>query len=214
MELISLTRLRIIFSFGVEQTDYNLRLERLLAQILLQSSLRHCIIQAARSLNFTELQSSSSVEYLAIDYCSFQSLYTLFEFTPVLRHLTANIAVHSESKIHKISLPILLNSVKLNFSILAFTDLTLFLKRLSKLRKVHLITQSIIEPLTDASLWFPFITEYLPALIKFKRESNVRLENSEEYIQAFRWPNSWHLEEKCVANGKNYSRITITNTRY
>jgi hypothetical protein len=189
-------------------------LERLIAQILGHKLLQHCIIHTARPVNFTQIESPSSVEYLDIDYCSFQSLYTLFEFTPSLRHLTAAIAVHSESKIDKISLAPLLNSVQLTFSIGAFDDLTLFLKRCPKLRKLNVITHSIIEPLTYTLSWFQLITEYLPALIKFKRESNVVLENIAEYIEAFHWPNGWKLEEKNVPNGKNYARITIINTRY
>lgn len=203
-----------MFSFGVEQDDYANRLERIIARIFIHPSLRHCILHLARTVNFTELQSKSSIEYLLINYCSFQSLYTLFEFTPVLQHLTATIAMQSDSKIHKVSLPTQLNSVKLNLSIPAWTELQLFLKRLPKLRKVHLTTESIIEPLTSVSTWFTFITDSLPALIKFQRQSNVRLENIEEYLQAFRWPNGWHFDEKNSPNGKNYSRITVINTRY
>lgn len=210
----NLTRLRLLFSYGVEQNDYASRLEGLVARILVQPSLRHVILHLARTINFTELQSSSSIEYFQINYCSFQSLYTLFEFTPVLRHLTATIAIQSDSNIYKISLPAQLNSVKLNLSIPAWTDVQLFFKRLPKLRKVHLNTESIIEPLTSVSTWFSFITDSLPALIKFQRQSNVRLEHIEEYLQAFRWPNGWHLQEKNSPNGKNYSRITVINTRY
>ncbi len=165
-------------------------------------------------MDFTLIESPSPVEYLDIDCCSFQSLYTLFEFTPALQHLTATIAVHNESKIHKISLAPLLNSVQLNLSIPAFDDLTLFFKRFPKLRKLNVITWSVIEPMSYTASWFQLITEYLPALIKFKRESNVILENIAQYMEAFHWPNGWKLEEKNSPNGKNYSRITIINTRY
>lgn len=213
-QLNYLTRLRLLFFYGVEQDDYTARLERLIARILIHPSLRHCTLHTAQTINFTELQSSSSLEYLLIDYCSFQSLYTLFEFTPGLRHLTVTIAILSESKIQKISLPPQLNSVKIYLSIPAWNDLQLFFKRLPKLRKVHLITQSIIEPLTSVSTWSSFINQSLPALIQFQRESNVLLEHIEEYIQAFRWPNGWHTKEKTLPNGKNYSRVHIINTRY
>jgi len=213
-KLIYLTRLHINFSFGVESNDYSLRLERLISKILLHPSLRHCIIHTARSIDFSQIESSSPVEYLDIDCCSFQSLYTLFEFTPSLRHLTASITIPSESRIQKISIPPLLNSIKLYLSICAFDDLTIFLKRFPKLQKLNIITYSVIESSTFTSSWFKLITEYLPALIKFKRESNVALENIEEYMESFRWPNGWQLEEKSVPNGANYSRITIINIRY
>lgn len=165
-------------------------------------------------MDFTQIESSSPVEYLDIDCCSFQSLYTLFEFTPALQHLTATISVYDESKIQKVSFAPLLNSVQLKLSIPAFDDLTLFLKRSPKLRKLSVITYSVIEPSTYTLSWFQLITEHLPALIKFKREGNVLLENIEEYMQAFHWPNGWRFEEKNTPNGKNYARITITNIRY
>lgn len=209
-----LNRIRLLFFYGVEQENYTNRFERLIARILVHPSLRHCTLHTAQTINFTELQSSSSIEYLLIDYCSFQSLYTLFEFTPLLRHLTVTIAMASESKIQKISLPAQLNSVKIYFSISSWNDLQLFFKRLPKLRRVHLITQSIIEPLTSVSTWSSFINESLPALTQFQRESNVLLEHIEEYLQAFRWPNGWHMKEKSTGNGKNYSRVHIINTRY
>ena len=213
-KLAHLTRLQVWFSYGVEQEDYHVRLERVIAQILGHASLRHCILRTARPVDFTQVESPSSVEYLKIDCCSFQSLYTLFEFTPALQHLTATIIVYDESKIQKISFAPLLNSVQLELVIPAFDDLTLFLKRSPKLRKLNVITHSVVEPLTYTSSWSQLITEHLPALIKFKREGNVVVENIEEYMQAFHWPNGWRFEEKNSPNGKNFARITITNTRY
>jgi hypothetical protein len=133
---------------------------------------------------------------------------------PSLRDLTATIAAPSESKIPINSTSLLLNSLKLNLSIPAFDDLTNFLKQFSKLQKLTITTYSVIEPLTYTSSWFALITEHLPALMKFKREGNVALENIEGYMEAFQWPNGWQLEEKRVPNGSNYSRITIINTRY
>jgi hypothetical protein len=213
-KLIHLTRFHIIFSFGVESNDYASRLEHLMSKILLHPSLRHCIIHTARPVDFIQIQSSSSVEYLDINCCSFQSLNTLFEFTPSLRHLTATIAIPSELRIQKISIPPLLNSVKFILSIPAFDDLTIFFKRFPKLQKLNIITRSVIEPLTYTSSWFDLITEHLPALTKFKRESNVALENIEEYMKSFHWPNGWQLKEKSIPNGTNYSRISILNIRY
>ena len=213
-KLEHLTRLRVIFSFGVEQVNYSSRTECLLATILTHPPLRYCTIEAARSITFSQLESPSSIEYLDINYCNFQSLYTLFEYTPSLRHLTAAIGIYNESKLHKITIPPLLNSIKLILSVHAFDELTLFLQRLPKLQKLNIITRSVIEPLTFTTTWSQLITERLPVLMKFKREGNVPLENIEEYMQTFHWPNGWKFEEKNTQNGANYSRITITNTRY
>jgi hypothetical protein len=99
-------------------------------------------------------------------------------------------------------------------SVPAFDDLTIFLEKFPKLQKLHIITYSVIEPSTYTSSWFTLVTEHLPALIKFKREGNVALENIEEYMESFHWPNGWQLTEKSVPNGTNYSRITIINIRY
>jgi len=209
-----LTRLRIIFSLRIEQNDYCLRVEQLIAKILVHPSLRHCIIHTARSLDFSQIQSPSPVEYLDIDYCSFQSLYTLFEYTPHLRHLIATIALTSESETKQISTFPLLNSLKLNLSIPDFDHLPIFFEKFPKLQKLHIVTYSVIEPLTFSSSWFKLIAENLPGLIKFKRESNVPLENIDEYIESFHWSNGWKLKEKSVPNGSIYSRMTVINTRY
>ncbi|CAF4566373.1 unnamed protein product [Rotaria sp. Silwood1] len=210
----NLTHLCIIFSLVIEQNDYSHRLESLISKILLRPSLRHCIIRTPQCLEFSQLQSSSFVEYLKIDYCSFQSLYTLFEFTPYLRHLTATIAIISEVKKQQISIPPVLTSIKLELCMPLYDELTNFLEKFSKLQKLNIITYSIIEPLKYTSSWFKLITEYLPALTQFKRKSNVALENIASYIEPFHWPNGWELKEYRTPNGSNYSRITIVNTRY
>lgn len=155
------------------------------------------------------------MEYLDINCCSFQNLNTLFEFTPSLKHLTAAILLYSESKIEKVTQAPLLNSLKLTLSIPIWEDLTIFLKRFPKLQKLHIITHSLIEPLTYTSTWSQLVTDHLPGLIKFKRESSVALENIEEYMEHFRWPNGWEFKEKSVPQkDSNFSRITILNIRY
>ncbi|CAF4753212.1 unnamed protein product, partial [Rotaria sp. Silwood2] len=212
-KLNNLTHLCIIFSFGIEQINYCQRFESLISKILIHPSLQYCTIHTARCLEFSQLQSSSSIEYLDIDYCSFQSLYTLMKFTPCLRHLTATIAIISEIKSEQISIPSLLNSLKLKLCIPLFDELTDFLEKFSKLQKLNIITYSINEPIKSTSSWFTLITEYLPALTQFKRESNGAIENIASYIELFHWPNGWQLKEKRTPNGSNYSRITSLNTR-
>ncbi|CAF3630109.1 unnamed protein product [Adineta steineri] len=213
-KLKHLARICLIFSLKIEQNEYCLRLERLIAQILIHPSLRHVILQTARSLDFSQLQLPSPVEYLDIDYCSFQSLYTLFQFTPSLRHLTATIAIYGESNTQQTPIFPVLNSLKLNLSIPAFDHLLSFLEKFPKLQKLHIVTYSVIEPLTFTSSWIKLITEHLPVLYKFKRESNVPLENIEEYIKLFHWLNGWRSIDKSVPNGSNYSRMTVINIRY
>jgi hypothetical protein len=154
------------------------------------------------------------VIYLDIDSCSFQSLYTLFQFTPNLRQLTARIAVTDQLNNEQILTFPLLNSLTIILSIPAFDDLTILLEKFPKLQKLHVVTHSVIEPLTYTSSWFKFITEHLSALTKFKREANVALENIATYIESFHWPNGWKLEETRDPNGLNYSRVTVINTRY
>ncbi|CAF1285762.1 unnamed protein product [Rotaria sordida] len=213
-KLNNLTHLCIIFSFGIEQNNYSQRFECLISKILIHPSLRHCIFRTAQSVEFSQLQSLSFVEYLNINYCNFQSLYTLFKFTPYLRHLTATIATINELKTEQISIPSSINSLKLILCISLYDELTNFLKKFSKLQKLNIITYSIIEPLIFTSSWFKLITEYLPSLTQFRRESNVALENIASYVEPFHWPNGWQFNEKRIANGSNYSRVIIINTRF
>ncbi|UJR08536.1 hypothetical protein I4U23_012799 [Adineta vaga] len=212
--LHQLSRLRLIFSLGIEQNDYCLRMEKLIGLILIHPSLRHCTLQVARPPDFSQIQSPSSLEYFDITYCSFQSLYTLFEFTPHLRHLTATILIHSEINPEQNSIFPLLTSLKLTLSIPAYDQLKNFLEKCSRLQTFHLVTYAEIEPLTVTETWHKFITEHLSVLTKFKRESSVKQENIAEYIQLYHWPNGWKSKEKCVPHGSNYSRMTLVNVRY
>ncbi|CAF3318592.1 unnamed protein product [Rotaria socialis] len=213
-QLVHLTRLFIKFSFGIEQNNYCSRFECLISKILVHSSLQYVTIHSARPLEFTLLQLPSSIVYLKIDYCSLQSLYRLFEFTPCLRHLTATIVIENESNNQQLSIPSSLTSLTLIGNIPIFDDLIDFLRNFSNLQQLNIVSFSIIEPLTDTSFWFEFIAEYLPSLTKFKRESNVAAANIAAYIESFHWPNRWQLRETSVPNGSNCSRITIVNTRY
>jgi hypothetical protein len=198
----------------MEESDYSLRVERLISQMLIQPSLQYCTIHTARPLEFSQMQSSSHVEHLEINCCSFQGLYTLFEFTPSLRHLNAAIVMANRTEKEEIFTPPLLTSLKLTLSVPCFDELTTLLKKCLKLQKLSINTHSIIETAIVTSSWFKLITQHLPLLTKFKRESNVALENIATHIESFHWPNGWYLEEKSVPNGTNYARMTLINTRY
>jgi hypothetical protein len=205
----------MIFSFVIEQNDYCQRLEQVISQILNHPTLQHCILHTARPVTFSKIESPSSVIYLELNSCSLQSLYTLFEFTPNLRHLTARITIYEQLNTEKIPKFPKLNSLTLALSFPVFDDLNSFLQNFPKLQKLTVITYSgVIEPLTFTATWFKFITEHLSALTKFKREGNVALENTEEYVELFHWPNGWKLEEMREKNGENYYKITVINTRY
>ena len=212
-ELVHLAHLRIIFSRQIEQNDGRLRFERLLPRILTHSPLRTCTIHASQPLEFSQMQSPSPVEYLDIDYCSFQSITTLFEFTPCLRHLRVTIVETPLPKEEKLSTfrqaPPLLISLKLNLNIQSSDALTDFLKLFSKLEKLSIVSYLYIERSIDNS-WFPFINEHLPELNSFQWESPVLLQkNGTAQHQSFNCPKSWNLQEKTVPINDYYSRMKV-----
>ncbi|CAF0822044.1 unnamed protein product [Adineta ricciae] len=212
--LDKLTRVRLIFSLGIEQNDYCRRMEQILARILTHPSLRYFTLNIARSPDFSELNSLSSLEYFEIDYCRFQSLYKLLEFSPNLRHLSARIGIHNDINVELNPTVSMLTSLKLTLSIPAYDQMTTFLKKFPKLQKLHVLTYSLIEPLTFTETWHSFITDHLPVLTRFKRECKVTLDSIGQFVEFFHWPNGWISKDKIVFEGSNYSKITIVNVRY
>jgi len=211
---LNLTRLNLIFSIVQSEDDYQNRLEIIIAKILRHSSLERCYIESARAVYFSEVNSPVEIQYFNINYTNFESLYRLFQYTPKLRHLTAKIAIHNESKIENLSVPATLRSLKIILSYPAFDDLKKLLENLSKLEKFHLITHSINEPPTMTSSWSQLINDYLRGLTQFRREANVPIEQIETYMQAYHWTNGWKFQEKTSPHGSTYSRVCISNIRY
>lgn len=211
---MQLTRLSIIFSYVINGDDFSERFELVIANILIHPSLRHCSIDSTKVLDFTKLKSTSFVQNLTVNFCSYQALSTLLQFTPFLRHLTAEIGAFNELKSQSKSIPVSLTSLTLKLGVSNYDDLMSFLQNFSKLHKLNIITFSVTEPLTVTSSWFKFINEYLPSLTLFRRESNIVLGDVNTYLESFHWPNGWKLQVKSAPKGTAFSRITIVNTRY